>query len=48
MILLFNCFYCLKEEYKDIQVGYLAIDKNGNYGAYSIHPGFNYALLKTY
>ena len=33
-----------KEEYKDIQVGYLAIDKNGNYGAYSIHPGFNYAL----
>ncbi len=33
-----------KEEYKDIQVGYLAIDKNGNYGAYAIQPGFNYAL----
>jgi len=33
-----------KEEYKDMQVGYLAIDKNGNYGAYAIHPGFNYAL----
>ena len=33
-----------KEEYKDMQVGYLAIDKNGNYGAYSIYPGFNYAL----
>ena len=27
-----------------MQVGYLAIDKNGNYGAYAIHPGFNYAL----
>ena len=27
-----------------MQVGYLAIDKMGNYGAYSIHPGFNYAL----
>tara|TARA_B100000945_G_C19850818_1_gene353819 strand:- start:337 stop:480 length:144 start_codon:yes stop_codon:yes gene_type:complete len=23
---------------------YLAIDKTGNYGTYSIHPGFNYAL----
>ena len=33
-----------KEEYKNMQVGYLAIDKNGNYGAYAIHPGFNYAL----
>ena len=33
-----------KGEYKDMQVGYLAIDKNGNYGAYSIYPGFNYAL----
>ena len=25
-------------------LSYLAIDKTGNYGAYSIHPGFNYAL----
>jgi N4-(beta-N-acetylglucosaminyl)-L-asparaginase len=33
-----------KQEYKDMQVGYLAIDKEGNYGAYAIHPGFNYAL----
>ena len=33
-----------KEEYKDMQVGYLAVDKNGNYGAYAIHPGFNFAL----
>lgn len=33
-----------KQEYKDMQVGYLAIDKDGNYGAYAIHPGFNYAL----
>lgn len=33
-----------KQQYKDMQVGYLAIDKQGNYGAYAIHPGFNYAL----
>ncbi len=33
-----------KQNYKDIQVGYLAIDKKGNYGSYAIHPGFNYAL----
>ena len=29
---------------KDIQVGFLAIDKYGNYGAYSIHEGFNFAI----
>tara|TARA_B110000444_G_C18847742_1_gene603219 strand:- start:17 stop:1000 length:984 start_codon:yes stop_codon:yes gene_type:complete len=34
----------VQEQYKDMQVGYLAIDKQGNYGAYSIHPGFNFAL----
>jgi isoaspartyl peptidase/L-asparaginase-like protein (Ntn-hydrolase superfamily) len=33
-----------KQDYKDMQVGYLAIDKEGNYGSYAIHPGFNYAL----
>ena len=33
-----------KQNYKDMQVGYLAIDKKGNYGSYAIHPGFNYAL----
>lgn len=27
----------------DLQVGYLALDKKGNYGAHAIHPGFNYA-----
>jgi isoaspartyl peptidase/L-asparaginase-like protein (Ntn-hydrolase superfamily) len=34
----------VKEQYKDMQVGYIAIDKKGNYGAYSINPGFNFAL----
>ncbi len=33
-----------KNQYKDMQVGYLAIDKKGNYGAFSINPGFNFAL----
>lgn len=32
-----------KQDYKNFQIGYLAIDKNGNPGAYAIHPGFNYA-----
>ena len=29
---------------KDLQVGFVALDMKGNYGAYSIHPGFNYAI----
>lgn len=28
----------------DIQAGFLAINKDGAYGAYAVHPGFNYAL----
>lgn len=27
----------------NLQVGYLALDKQGRYGAHAIHPGFNYA-----
>ncbi len=30
-------------DYKKFQIGYLAIDKNGIVGAYSLHKGFNYA-----
>ncbi len=33
-----------KQNYTDFQVGYLAINKKGEYGAYAIHPGFNYVL----
>lgn len=35
------------KRYKDItdlQVGFLAMNKNGEYGAYAIHPGFNFAV----
>ncbi|MEQ9441844.1 MAG: N(4)-(beta-N-acetylglucosaminyl)-L-asparaginase [Cyclobacteriaceae bacterium] len=28
---------------KDIQIGFLALNKQGEVGAYSLHPGFNYA-----
>lgn len=28
------------------QVGYIAIDKKGRHGAYSVQPGFNYALYQ--
>lgn len=31
-------------DYRDHQVGYLAVNKNGETGAYSIQKGFNYAL----
>ena len=33
-----------KEKAKDIQVAFLALNKKGIVGAYSIHPGFSYAL----
>ena len=33
-----------KGENPDIQIGYLAISKQGEIGAYGIHRGFNYAL----
>jgi N4-(beta-N-acetylglucosaminyl)-L-asparaginase len=32
-----------KLDYENFQVAYLAMDIEGNTGAYSIHPGFNYA-----
>ncbi len=32
------------DKIKDVQVGFLAINKKGEYGAYSILKGFNYAL----
>ncbi len=32
------------KELKDIQVGFIALDKEGNYGAYCIQGGFNYAV----
>lgn len=31
---------------KDAQVGFVVIDVKGRHGAYSIHPGFNYALYQ--
>jgi isoaspartyl peptidase/L-asparaginase-like protein (Ntn-hydrolase superfamily) len=30
--------------YRDAQIGYLAVNKFGEIGAYSLHKGFNYAL----
>ena len=32
--------------YQKFQIGYIAINKAGETGAYCIHPGFNYALWK--
>ncbi|MCW3086133.1 MAG: glycosylasparaginase [Bacteroidetes bacterium] len=33
-----------KKELKDIQVGFIALNKNGEYGAYCVQSGFNYAV----
>jgi isoaspartyl peptidase/L-asparaginase-like protein (Ntn-hydrolase superfamily) len=33
------------QDYKEIQVGFVAVDKQGKIGAYSIQSGFNYALM---
>jgi N4-(beta-N-acetylglucosaminyl)-L-asparaginase len=32
------------EKAKKIQVGFLALNKKGEYGAYALHPGFSYAV----
>jgi N4-(beta-N-acetylglucosaminyl)-L-asparaginase len=32
---------------KDFQVGFIAIDKNGNYGAYAVQEGFTYAVCTS-
>jgi N4-(beta-N-acetylglucosaminyl)-L-asparaginase len=32
---------------KEIQVGFLAINKKGEYGAYALHKGFTYAVCDT-
>ncbi len=32
---------------KEIQVGFLALGKNGEYGAYALQPGFTYAVYST-
>lgn len=31
-------------DFKDLQVGYFAVDKKGNYGGFSIQPGFVYYI----
>ena len=32
--------------YKDIQIGFIAINTAGEVGAFAIHKGFNYTLFK--
>jgi len=34
-------------EYRDIQVGFLALNKAGEYGAFAIQKGFNYAVYSN-
>ena len=33
-------------DYKEFQIGYLAVNRAGETGAYAIHKGFNYALFR--
>lgn len=32
-------------DYKDLQVGFIALNKKGEYGGFCIHPGFSYAVF---
>jgi N4-(beta-N-acetylglucosaminyl)-L-asparaginase len=34
-------------KYKEFQIGYLALNKKGEYGAYAIQKGFNYTITKN-
>jgi N4-(beta-N-acetylglucosaminyl)-L-asparaginase len=36
-----------KQEYKDVQVGFLATNRQGEVGAYSIQPGFSYTISRS-
>ncbi|TAL70085.1 MAG: glycosylasparaginase [Bacteroidetes bacterium] len=36
-----------QSDYKDFQVGFIALDKKGRYGAYSINNGFQFALYRN-
>lgn len=36
-----------KDRIKDIQVGFIALNKNGEYGSYCIQKGFNYAVYSN-
>ena len=33
-----------RENIEDMQAGFVAINKEGEYGAYAVHPGFNYSV----
>lgn len=35
------------EDLTNLQVGFLALDKFGNYGAHSVYKGFNYAVMNV-
>src|SRR5699024_3032169 len=35
------------ESVENIQVGFIALDKQGRYGGYSIRPGFNFAVCES-
>ncbi len=32
------------ENIEDMQAGFIAVNKDGEYGGYAVHPGFNYAV----
>jgi N4-(beta-N-acetylglucosaminyl)-L-asparaginase len=33
-----------KEKAKDIQICFIAVNKNGDFGSFSLHKGFNFAV----
>jgi N4-(beta-N-acetylglucosaminyl)-L-asparaginase len=35
------------DQVKELQAGFVAVDKKGRFGAYAIHPGFNYVVYQN-
>ena len=41
---IYDFFQRRDADIQDTQIGFIAIDKNGGYGGYSLRPGFQYAV----
>ena len=45
--LIYQKFQIRKRDIKDTQIGFLALDKKGNYGSYCLRKGFNFAVYEN-
>ena len=45
--LIYKKFQIRKRDIKDTQIGFLALDKKGNYGSFCLRKGFNFAVYEN-